>query len=158
MPPQVGAWDLRGLLPARSLRRFLSWFRSGAYREGSGDCLRRELVEEMDEVGLPPAGDGLGELEFTHVRTVSEGPDAVPGKHYRQLRRFEVFDLVTGAGGGLHLARRLLSAGVSAEHPDVVCASRADIRHGRVGRLLVAPQSAFLMGSSRLAPDLPPIR
>ncbi|WP_433261778.1 hypothetical protein ACQPZF_27745 [Actinosynnema sp. CS-041913] len=159
-PPriEVAGMDLRGLLPAGSVRRFLAWFATGAYREHAEDCLRRELAEESLEVGLGPTAENLHEARFAHVRTVVEGPAAVPGKPYRQLRRFEVYDLVTGNGVGLRITRRLARAGRAAEHPDVVCASRSDIRHGRLGRLLIAPQSAFLMGGVRLTPDLPPVR
>jgi hypothetical protein len=155
---EVAEWDLRGSLPARSVRRFVAWFETGAYREHVEDCLRRELAEESAEVGLGSLGENLNELEFDHVRTVVEGPSEVPGKPYRQLRRFEVYDLVTGNGLGLRISRRLARAGADDEYPDVVCAGRSDIRHGRLGRLLVAPQSAFLMGNVRLTPDLPPVR
>ncbi|MEV0675522.1 hypothetical protein AB0I60_03260 [Actinosynnema sp. NPDC050436] len=159
-PPhvEVARTDLRGVLPARSVRGFLAWFATGAYREHAEDCLRRELAEEAGEVGIGPLAENPHDLRFSHVRTVVEGPAPVPGKPYRQLRRFEVHDLVTGDGAGLRVARALARAGRAADQPDVVCASRSDIRHGRLGRLLIAPQSAFLMGGTRLAPDLPPVR
>lgn len=160
IPPQAesAGWDLRGVLPSRSVRRFLAWFATGAYREHAADCLRRELAEESVEVGLGPVAENLHEVGFSHVRTVVEGPSPAPGKPYRQLRRFEVYDLVTGNGVGLRIRERLVRAGAAEEHPEVVCASRADIRHGRLGRMLIAPQSAFLMGGVRLTPDLPPVR
>ena len=154
---EVTRRDLRGRLPARSLRGLLAWFNSGAYREQAAECLRRELVEEFDEVSLSSLAHGVPELDFVPVRTVVEGPREVPGKPFRQLRRFEVFDLVTGDGVGIALAQRLMRAACAEDVPDVVCAGRADIEHGRCGTFLVAPQSAFLMGDKRFTPDLPPI-
>ena len=49
------------------------------FREHADDCLRRELVEEVDEVGIGPLDVPPHDLHFTHVRTVVEGPAPVPG-------------------------------------------------------------------------------
>ncbi|MFC6087834.1 hypothetical protein [Saccharothrix lopnurensis] len=159
-PPEVevAGMDLRGVLPPGSVRRFLAWFATGAFREHADDCLRRELLEEVGEVGLGSLGAYPDELSFAHVRTVVEGPAPVPGKPFRQLRRFEVYDLVTGNKAGLRVTRDLVDAGRDPDQPNVISVGQDDIRHGRQGRMLIAPQSAFLMGGTRLAPDLPPVR
>jgi hypothetical protein len=150
--------DLRGTLPAGALRRFRAWFASGAYRETADECLRRELREELAEVGVLGLDGMVSELEFTPVRTVREGPDSVPGKSYRQLRGFDVRELKMTNSAARDLGRTLAEAGEDDAYPGVLLAGFDDIAHGRVDRALIAPQSAFLSGPSRLAPDLPPLR
>jgi hypothetical protein len=154
--PEAKRWDLRGRLPDRSVRQFLNWYRTGAYREDATECLRREFAEELCEVGLSHLAD-LPTLSFAPVRTVVEGPQDVPGKPYRQLRRFEVYDLQTSDGVALRLCEQLFEIGADTLFPDVICATRADVAHGRLGPSLIAPQSAFLFGAGRLTPDVPPI-
>ncbi|MEU5693107.1 hypothetical protein [Actinosynnema sp. NPDC020468] len=72
-----GGRGLSGVLPGGSLRRFLTWFGSGAYREAAEDCLRRVA----------------GPAEFAHVRTVVDDVVAPGG---RRVRRYEVCELVAG--------------------------------------------------------------
>ncbi|MFI6504820.1 hypothetical protein [Nonomuraea typhae] len=149
--------DLRGFLPTRSMRAFHRWFESGAYREDAAECLHRELVEEVAEVGLPGlAGDVRG-LGFAPVRTVVEGPGPVPGKPYRQVRRFEIHDLLTTSESGVRLRAGLVEAARDGDAANLILATAAEIAQGRAGRVLVAPQSAFLIGERRLRPDLPPL-
>lgn len=150
--------DLRGTLPARALRRFRTWFASGAYRETADECLRRELREELAEVGVDGWDDVVSELDFTSVRSVREGPLAVPGKNYRQVRGFDVRALAMTNSAARRLSRHLTEAGEDDAYPGVLLAGLADITHGRLGRALIAPQTALLAGPSRLAPDLPALR
>jgi hypothetical protein len=150
--------DIRGLLPARSLGRFLRWFHTGAYREDAMECLRRELVEELTEIDLRQYVPDVANLTADHVRTVIEGPEPVTGQDYRQYRRFEIYDLRTTDATALRLADHLIDAGSSATMPTVLCASREDIAYGRLGDALIAPHAAFLVGSHRVHSDLPPTR
>ncbi len=150
--------DLRGTLPAGALRRFRSWFASGAYRETADECLRRELREELAEVGVHGLDEIIPELQFTPVRTVLEGPHPVPVKDHRQLRGFEVYEPAMTNSAARRLSRELTEAAEDDAYPGVLLAGLDDIAHGRLGRALIAPQSAFLLGSARLTPDLPPLR
>lgn len=150
--------DLRGVVPAGSVRPFRAWFATGAYRETAAECLRRELREELSEVGLGALEPLTRSPAFVPVRTVIEGPAAVPGKPYLQLRSFEVLDLAMLTPAEVRLRRELVEAGTDESRPGVICANFGDIAHGRLGRALIAPQSAFLAGSERLAADLPPLR
>lgn len=150
-------FDLRGFLPARSVRGFLRWFHGGAYREDVSECLHRELVEELGEVGLSGLSGDVRGLSFASVRTVVEGPQPVPGKPYWQMRRFEVHDLVTASEWATRLRARIVEAARDPGAADVIRATAAEIVRGRCGRALVAPQSAFLIGSARKGPDLPPL-
>lgn len=149
--------DLRGFLPAANLRDFLHWYSSGAYRETAVECLARELFEELAEVGLPHLADSMRRTDFTHLRTVNEGPHEVPGKSYRQYRRFEVYDLVTADSNTLWLLQELVAAGADPTVPLVTCANGQSVRDGRHGTTLVAPQTAFLLGHMRVLPDIPPV-
>src|SRR5262245_21192772 len=84
--------DLRGFIPARSITDFERWFDSGRDRESAVDALRRELAEEVGEVGHAELAGEAAALTFTHVRTVTEGPRHETGSEYANLRRFEVYD------------------------------------------------------------------
>ncbi|MEO3812655.1 hypothetical protein ABGB17_26945 [Sphaerisporangium sp. B11E5] len=150
--------DLRGFLPGRSVRPFLTWFAGGAYREDATECLRRELEEELEEVGLPALAAEVPGLAFAHHRTLVEGPYNVPGRPYRQLRRFDVYDLVTTDGAAAWLWQRLIEAGAAPSTREVVRATEQEILHGRCGAALIAPHSAYLVGALRKRQsDLPPM-
>lgn len=150
--------DLRGTLPAGALRPFQAWFATGSYRETAAECLRRELREELSEVGLGALEPLTRSLSFTPVRTILEGPAPVAGKPCLQVRGFEVYDLAMLNPDAVRLRARLIEAGGDESRAGVICANFGDITHGRLGRALIAPQSAFLAGQVRLAADLPPVR
>src|SRR5262245_52406252 len=44
--------DLRGFLPRARLRRIVRWYDGVRDRESAGECLMRELREELNEIGL----------------------------------------------------------------------------------------------------------
>ncbi|SEF36502.1 hypothetical protein SAMN05421837_110257 [Amycolatopsis pretoriensis] len=150
--------DLRGTLPAGALRPFQAWFATNSYRETAGECLLRELREELSEVGLGALEPLTRSLVFSPVRTVREGPAPVPGKPYLQVRNFEVYDLALLSPDALRLRRELVDAGHDESRPGAICANFGDIAHGRLRAALIAPHSAFLAGPERLAADLPPVR
>ena len=153
-----GRADLRGFLPSRSVRPFLAWFAGGAYREDAGECLRRELEEELEEVGLPALAGEVRGLAVSPHRPLVEGPYSVPGMPYRQLRRFDVYDLLTTDGAAAWLWRRLIEAGADPDTAEVIRATDRQILHGRCGAALIAPHSAYLVGAVRKhQSDLPPM-
>jgi SMODS-associated NUDIX domain len=149
--------DLRGFIPAAATRQFCRWFAGGAYREDSAECLRRELGEELAEVGLDHLLPSARRPVFSAVRTVVEGPSQVLGKPYRQLRRFEVHDLVVCDAAAERLRGGLIQAGLDETVPRVVCASAADILYGRSGAGLIAGHTAYLFAAKRSTPDIPPL-
>jgi hypothetical protein len=155
---EVAGFDLRGIVPIRSVRAFLRWFDTGAYREDAAECLQREFDEELGEAGFAGLDCDVRSLRFRPVRTVVEGPDPVPHQRFRQLRRFEVFDLVAADTSTLDLVRTLAAAGTDLATPGVVCADRAEITHGRCDAALLGPHCAFLLGAQRFTPDLPAVR
>lgn len=150
--------DLRGFIPVHQLPEFQRWFSSGAYRESSEECLVRELVEELGEVGYPEVAEQVGGVRFNHLRTVVEGPAQVPHKPYQQLRYMEFYDLVCTDRRSLRFRTALFELAADEEVTTVIGATPDEILYGRSGRSLITPHAAYLVGEVRTRPDLPPIR
>jgi hypothetical protein len=147
--------DLRGFLPRRRLGRFLKWFERKDDREMPGDCLRRELREELSEIGLGtmrvPA-----QLALRRVRRVCEGPERVPGQQLflYQFRLFEVFALVP-LGRQMEVFIRTL-LGEAESHPDLLLASAPEIVVGRsADNRMITQHSAYVVGKRRFRPETP---
>jgi hypothetical protein len=151
-------FDLRGYMPGAAIKEFRRWFAGGSYREDTTECLCREIAEELGESGLERLVPYAGRLTFTHVRTVHAGPDEIPGTPYRQLRRFEVCDLVVSDPAARQLRAELIRSAGDGAVPAVISASAADIMHGRSGGALIAGHAAYLFGTERTRPDIPTIR
>lgn len=147
--------DLRGFLPSRSLPAFARWLAKQDDRESATECLRRELIEELAEVGHPELSACVSEVHFSRVRAVMDGPHNVPARSCHQVRFLEVWDLDLGSPGAVSLRDGLLRIGHDSADTGVICADAQDIAHGRKGEYYLAPQSAFLMGAQRLHADLP---
>lgn len=151
-------FDLRGFVPAAAMRDFRRWFASGAYREDTAECLRRELGEELKETGLDHLVPGTHQLAFSPVRTIWAGPHPVLGFAYRQLRRIDVCDLVMSDPAAQQLRGELIRAARDDAVPTVISVTADDVRYGRSGAALIAAQTAYLVGSERIRPDIPAIR
>lgn len=150
--------DLRGVVPARHGIGFLRWYDGGADRESGPECLRRELREELAEVGHPELVPLAEDLRFEKVRTVLDGPRPTPGRQYRTVRSFDVYDVVTDTPEAARLLGRLFELGRDPQETAIVLVRAADIEEGRCDRHLISPQSAFLMGERRIHEDLPSLR
>ncbi|MFI7680051.1 hypothetical protein [Actinophytocola sp. NPDC049390] len=152
--------DLRGYISSRSVKRFQRWFDSGAGRESATECLRRELAEELDEVGHPELIDDVASLEFTPVRMVETGPHPEPGTDCLHLRRFEIYDIAGTADNpaAARFKQRLLNLADARTADLVMGASARDIEHGRHATGLIDGQSAYLMGTTRFHPPTPAVR
>ncbi|MEU4510462.1 hypothetical protein AB0G05_13255 [Nonomuraea wenchangensis] len=150
--------DLRGFLPASALAPFLRWFDRGADRESVVECLRRELAEELKEVGHAELAPGVADLTFKPVRRVVEPPRKVPGKDFRQLRVFEVQEAVLADETAWRTLRRIIELAEDPNEQQVIMVSAQEIIEGRHGDSLIGPQSAFLFGTRRYRQDLPPGR
>ncbi|GAA3943491.1 hypothetical protein GCM10023085_26750 [Actinomadura viridis] len=150
--------DLRGFLPASALPGFRRWFACGAYRESPAECLRRELAEELAESGVPHLVPDASRIAFRHLRSVDDGPHPVPGKPFRQLRRFEVYEPVVTGAEATRLCRSLAEAAADPAVPAVICATPAQILHGRSGTALIGGHAAYLIGDRRAHPELPMVR
>jgi hypothetical protein len=121
--------DLRGFVPRRNLGKFISWFERKEDREMATDCVRRELREELVEIGMT-SPEVPAQLSLRRIRIVSEGPERVAGMPYTQYRFFEVYALAplecpalfvpvamreTGMRGALNGARKEAYAGADCE-------------------------------------------
>jgi 8-oxo-dGTP pyrophosphatase MutT (NUDIX family) len=149
--------DLRGFVPARSAAGFLRWFVRGDDRETATDCLRRELVEELGDAGGPDLLRDVERLTFRLVRVVVEGPNRVRRQPYRQLRRFEVYDLSISDEASARFRRRLIDLGGDRSTRVVLCVTGAEMATGWCGKSPVSPHSGYLLGRTRFVPDLPPM-
>jgi len=154
---EVMRHDLRGFLGALRVLGFARWLYKEVDREPAADCLRRELVEELGEVGHDELVPLAREVGFRSVRRVIDGPLKVPGETYRQIRFFEVYDLVLDKPEAARLREALLALAGDADAGTVIGASRAEIARGRAREFVVLPQSAFLAGERRYREDLTPV-
>ncbi|MEV4770826.1 hypothetical protein [Micromonospora humida] len=151
-------YDLRGFLPARHGIGFMRWYATRRDRECGADAARRELAEELAETGHPELIPLVTDLVLEPVRTVFEPPRRVGSMAYRTMRAFEVYDVVVDSPAAADLLRALQTLGRDATETQIIAVNSRDIRHGRHGWHLIAPQSAFLLGDRRLHEDLPALR
>jgi hypothetical protein len=150
--------DLRGFLPATALPGFVRWLDGQRDRESALQAVLRELAEELAEIGHPELAVGIERIHLTHVRHVVDGPLKVPGRSYRQLRLFDVWDLGLDTPEALGLRDALLALAADPADHGAVLVTSDDIFHGRHQRFYVAPHTAYLIGDRRLHADLPPLR
>jgi hypothetical protein len=148
--------DLRGFLPAARVLGFARWLQWGVDREPATECLRRELIEELDEVGHNELVSEAQEIGFRFVRRVLDGPIKVAGESYRQIRFFEVYDLALDKPDAVELRTTLLVLAADPAESQIIGASRREIARGRAETHVVLPQSAFLTGDRRLREDIEP--
>jgi hypothetical protein len=141
--------DLRGFIPASSLPRFARWLRSGDGRESATECLKRELREELSEVGHPELEDSLGDLVFLPVRTPIEGPRRVAGQPYHQIRFFDIYDLDCTTPAAQALRQTLLDIAGDPSDTGVIRVRREDIEWGRHRVGFILSHAAFLFGSRK---------
>ncbi|MCT4357703.1 hypothetical protein M5362_31865 [Streptomyces sp. Je 1-79] len=149
--------DLRGFLPALRVLGFARWLQRGTDREAATECLRRELVEELGEVGHEELAPLAREAGFRPVGRHIDGPLKVPGETYRQIRFFEVYDLVPDKPEATELRSAVLNLAADADEPLVIGVTRRDITRGRSQAHVVLPQSAFLAGDRRVREDIAPV-
>ncbi|WTW98861.1 hypothetical protein OG216_38425 [Streptomycetaceae bacterium NBC_01309] len=149
--------DLRGFLSSRALPRFARWLDQQVGRETFLECVRRELAEELHEIGHPELASGIDQLHFTHVRHIVDGPLKAAGRPYRQLRFFDVWDLDLSTSEAVRLRDALVALAADPSDHGTVFVTADDIMHGRSGRSYIAPQTAYLLGERRFNADLPPL-
>lgn len=149
--------DLRGYLRGSAVSSFMQWFRRGAGRESDSECLRRELREELADVGLPGLAPVVESLDFVVVREVSELPVLAEQTSCWQIRVLRVYDLEPTNLSGISLREQLLRE-VKA-NSRLALASADDIRHGTVrdgtGTRMIGQQSSYLFNNHPVRPNQP---
>jgi len=150
--------DLRGLIVGKQYPSFYRWFCSGKNRET--DAIRRELAEELQEVGLHELVDDAGRAKFEYIRTVDEGPRFVSAstEYDAQARRFDIFELCADDEATESITTRLFLEARKG-HPEVISVSAKEIRKRRSKRrkLIASHSSYLLLDSTDEAAEPPPI-
>lgn len=147
--------DLRGFIPGASLFKLLVWFDQGRGRETETDCARRELREELVEIGLGELVPRVSDLRFTRLRRVHEGPRRLgEAYNYLQLRIFDVLELAGEESVNQSFLDELFRRSQEGSHLFRVTAS--EIRKGRTSKALIGNHVCYLIGSKALRPELPP--
>lgn len=150
--------DLRGFIPARSMAGFTHWFKQDVDRETATEALRRELAEEVAEVGHAELAADVAALTFIRVRTVEEGPRREHRSEYFTLRRFEIYDLDITNEPSLQFQRKIVHIARDPSSPCIICVSAEDISHGRCNNDIISGHAVYLFGNKWFRDPLPPIR
>lgn len=151
--------DLRGFIGSRSTKAFVRWFDSGVGRESTTECLRRELFEELGEVGHPELRDAVATLEFTPVRVVMQDPHPEPGSDHLHMRRFEIYDIAVANNDiAAQFKQRLLQLAEDPASTLIAAVSARDIEYGRCPAGLIGGHTAFLLGTTQFHPPIPAVR
>jgi pimeloyl-ACP methyl ester carboxylesterase len=140
-------YDLRGFISYSNLEKFLKWFEEVNNRETPRNCLVRELTEELGEAGISHTND-FGELKFSRIREILEGPQIVPAENYHQFRNFDVYDLDPGIPDNQVMTDFLVQE--SQHNANLLWVSPAEIQKGRAyGGQVIGSHSAYLIGNRR---------
>jgi SMODS-associated NUDIX domain len=147
--------DLRGFLPRKNLSALVAWFRKGKGRETADDCLRRELAEEIQEIGISRQVKCPEVIPFRFIRRVEEGPENIPGETYTQYRIFEVYEPDISKPSVNKLVKTLMSRAYSGEK-DLLFATSQEIVSGRAASgNLIGHHAGYLFGNKRVRPGSP---
>jgi hypothetical protein len=150
--------DLRGFLPRKNLPALAAWFRKSKGRENADDCLRRELAEEIREVGIPKKIKCPEIIPFHFVRRIEEGPEQVPGEMYTQYRIFEVYEPDASKSSVKKFVRQLMEC-ARAGQKDLLLVTAQEMVSGRAGSGdLIGHHACYLFGSKRVRPGSPMFR
>jgi hypothetical protein len=146
--------DIRGYLPRRNLVKLLHWYHCNANRESDKECLRRELKEELDEIGLSRNFKCPEDFHFRSVRTIIEGPESVPGQTYAQFRIFEIYEIAPVTSNIKRFLHQLRKSAI--KNPDLLLVSAQEIITGRARTgEIVASTAAYLIGKKRIHQSSP---
>jgi hypothetical protein len=147
--------DLRGYLPRKKLSALVAWFKTMKGRELADECIRRELAEEIAEVGLSSQLKCPDIFPIRLIRSVQESPARVPGQNYTQFRLFEIYEPDLSKKSIKHFCNRLLGH-ARRGHKDLLLVSAEEIVSGRAASgPLIGHHAGYLFGKKRVRPDTP---
>jgi hypothetical protein len=131
------------MLPVRNLLGFRRWLRKVVDRETDELCLRREIVEEIEELSLGGTTEVVG-LTFRHVRRVEDGPKAVYGEHFLQFRVLEIMEIRSDTQENRKFCDWIFESALT--DPNLLICTQQDIQRGRTttGRIVGSHTQALL--------------
>jgi hypothetical protein len=146
-PAVAGLTDLRGLLPDRSLDEFLEWLATGQHRESGEEGLRREITEELHEVGHGKLATMVSGAELAHAGQRTEPPAPLIDSPHRQTRRFDLYDLMPG-----NLLNQLGQLAADPAELKIVAVTADEAARSHIGKFQIGTQVRYLLprdGGSR---------
>ncbi|VAW30328.1 hypothetical protein MNBD_CHLOROFLEXI01-4572 [hydrothermal vent metagenome] len=145
--------DLRGFMPGRHFHKFMNWFRSKRDREV--EAVTRELIEELQEIGLGDLAAQIQALPLSFVYHVHEGVRHVPSTDYYQFRYLELYELNPPNEVSRSITQQLFAAAEENPHLLVVTPNEIMKRRGQNGEL-IGVHSAYLFSRKCAGPEPAP--
>lgn len=146
--------DIRGFLPRKHILAMTRWFEAGTGREDATTCLRRELSQELHEIGLGEEHPVPSIINFGLVRRIQEGPRCAVGQTFLQYRSFDVYEITDETDDVHQFVKNLRIA--ARTHDDLLLASSSDIVKGRSSDgSFIGHHCGYLFGRRRVRPDEP---
>lgn len=146
--------DLRGFLPGHHFVKFMKWFRS--YHNREVESVTREIIEELNEIGLVQLANTIQALPLSLVRQVQEGIQRVASKEdYFQFRYIEVYKFDPASEFGRSLSEKLFAAVEKNSELIAVTANEIKQRRAKTGEP-IGVHSGYLIGRKRTGPEPPP--
>jgi hypothetical protein len=145
--------DLRGQVPESRLGDLLTWLHSGADRETPQECLRRELAEELAEVGFPELAGLAAGIEVTTFGWASEAAQPVEGKPYLQGRHHDVLELLLDQPATVELHDALVELGRDPHVDTVLLATTEQIVDLRAGDLVIQRHADYVIDETVMSTD-----
>jgi len=145
-------YDIRGFLPRKNLVKLLDWYNRKIERESYGECLLRELQEEMIEsscnVVMP------GKIKFRFVRKIIEKPKYLEPINCYQYRIFEVYDIYPIDKHTEKFIKKFYS--LAKTNHNLLVVSSDEIKRGRsIIGAVIGPHSHYLINHRRYRGDDP---
>lgn len=124
--------DLRGVIKAKNLARFLDWFTSRKGREGE-QALYREIDEELSEGRVGKIWrTRSSKIKIEMIKKVVEGPRAVEDKPYQaQFRYFEIYEIDPQCEKGKVLSNELFKRAEKRQNR-LITVTKSEINSGRI--------------------------
>jgi hypothetical protein len=143
--------DLRGRVPESRLADFRTWLASGEDREDQRACLRRELAEELGEIGFPELAADVAGVEVETFGFATESAAPVEGQDYVQERHHDVVELRLDRPATMRLHDALVELGRDPFVGTVLLATTREIVAGRAGDMIIQRHSDYLVDETARA-------
>lgn len=144
--------DMRGFLPRKNLTKLIDWYNKKIERESYGECLSRELREEIVEAGINISFPD--KMKFRFVRDIIEKPKYNELINCYQFRIFEVYDIQTSDKQVNQFINRVYS--MAKKNSNLIVVSADEIKRGRSSEgELIGSHSPYLLSHKKYRADDP---